>query len=157
MSKTPLVFPNITPTSEKAIVELAKFLNGRVEHLDQPNCKYSAQLKRAIRAIAKLQEAPPQIQAQDVGDIDITYESKALYTSLKNTLLIVDKMETNEKVQIFRTATALLEKLLTLQEKAEAIDQFSQFKDIVMNTLDRYLSPVQIAEFVSELEELKTK
>jgi hypothetical protein len=154
---TPLAFPNITPSSEKAIIELTKFLNGRVDNLDHPSCKYSPALKRAIRALARLEEAPPVLQTEDVGDIDIALESRALYNSLKTTLKTVDKMETNEKVQIFRTATALMEKLLSLQEKAVALEQFTQFKDIVMNTLDRFLSPVQISEFIAELEELKAK
>lgn len=152
MAKEQLLFPNMTPTSVKALVELSKFLKGRVEPLDHPSCKYPPELKKAIRAIARLQEAPPQPDISDVGDVDITLESKLLYQSLKTTLQKVDSMETNEKVQIFRTATALMEKLLSLQEKAVAVEQFTQFKELVMNTLDRFLSPVQISEFIAELE-----
>ena len=154
--KDALLFPNLTPTSVKALVELAKFLQGSVDPLDHPSCKYPPEAKRAIRAIAKLQEVSPvqnvQTQADATEDIDISAESKALYQSLKTTLNAVDKMETNEKVQIFRTATALMEKLLSLQEKAAAVESYVQFKNTVMNTLDRYLSPVQVSEFISELE-----
>ena len=153
-----LHFPNLTPSTVKAIVELAKFLNGSVDALDHPSCKYPPEAKRAIRAIAKLEEVNPIAKAQiplenqDIPDVDIAWESKQLYLSLKTTLKTVDKMETNEKVQIFRTATALMEKLLSLQEKAAAVESYVQFKNLVMNTLDRYLSPVQISEFISELE-----
>lgn len=154
--KDALLFPNLTPTSVKALVELAKFLKGSVDPLDHPSCKYPPEAKRAIRAIAKLQEVSPvqivNTQADPAEDIDISAESKALYQSLKNTLLTVDKMETNEKVQIFRTATALMEKLLSLQEKAAAVESYVQFKNTVMNALDRYLSPVQVSEFIAELE-----
>lgn len=152
MSKEVLLFPNMTPSAIKSIVELSKFLNGEVKALDHASCKYPAELKRAIRAMAKLKETPQVIQAETMGEIDIAAESRNLYHSLKTTLNAVDKMETNEKVQIFRTATALMEKLLTLQEKAVALEHFTQFKELVMNTLERYLSPVQISEFVSELE-----
>ncbi len=63
-------------------------------------------------------------------------------------------MDTGEKVQIFRVATQLLEKLLNLQEKALGIEHFKQFKEYIVNSMDKYLAPVQKAEFVAEIEEI---
>lgn len=152
---TPL-FPNITPSAAKTIVEVAKFLKGSTYYLDHKACKYPQPVKKALRDLSKL-SAPVNVSADDLAEIDISKESKVLYHSLKTTLNSVDKMETNEKVQIFRTATALMEKLLSLQEKAVALDQYVQFKDAVMNALDRYLNPVQISEFIEGLEKQSQK
>lgn len=175
-------YPRVTPGAEFTIIELANMWQDCPDFLTHKDCKFSPELKQALGKISmfglfvggksmmdKLEEAKAEAQAaqlkanehQGAGqssnlalqDLDIAAESANLYQTLKTTLKTIDKMETNEKVQILRTATSLMEKLLTLQEKAVAVAQYAQFKNIVMTMMDRYLNPVQIAELVSELEE----
>lgn len=175
-------YPRVTPGAEFTIIELANMWQDCPDFLTHKDCKFSPELKQALGKISmfglfvggksmmdKLEEAKAEAQAaqlkanehQGAGqssnlalqDLDIAAESANLYQTLKTTLKTIDKMETNEKVQILRTATSLMEKLLNLQEKAVAVAQYAQFKNIVMNMMDRYLNPVQIAELVSELEE----
>lgn len=179
-------YPRVTPGAEFTIIELAKMWQECPDFLTHKDCNYSPELKQALGKISmfglfvggksmldKLEEAQAEAQAsqqnfpQHLGagessnialqDLDIAAESASLYQTLKTTLKSIDKMETNEKVQILRTATSLMEKLLTLQEKAVAVSQYAQFKNIVMNMMDRYLNPVQIAELVSELEEANSQ
>lgn len=179
-------YPRVTPGAEFTIIELANMWQDCPDFLTHKDCKFSPELKQALGKISmfglfvggksmmeKLEEAKAEAHAaqlkanehQGAGqssnitleDLDIAAESASLYQTLKTTLKSIDKMETNEKVQILRTATSLMEKLLTLQEKAVAVDQYAKFKNIVMNIMDRYLNPVQIAELVSELEEANSQ
>ncbi len=139
-------YPNITPKAGEMLVELAEKLEIWDDFFtNEAFFKYPAEVQAAL---LKLWDASKG------GSIDITAESKFLYKQLKNTLQVVEKMETSEKVQIFRTATSLQEKLLALTERSEAVDQYSQFKNITIRYLERYLTPVQLAEFVDEIGEL---
>ena len=91
----------------------------------------------------------------DLEEVDIHLESTRLFQNLKTFMNDTSKMETSEKAQIFRTATALLEKLLTIKEKSSGIQKYEEFKALVMNTLDRHLTPVQITNFIEQVEELE--
>lgn len=140
-------YPIFTPAAEKALMDLSDKALQWPDFVENPECPYSPRLKKALKAIL----------AGETGDVNIAEESKALYRSIKTTLNNADKLETSEKVQIFRTATSLLEKLLVMQEKAVAVEQYSKFKLVVTNTLDRYLSPLQLAEFTEELQQMESE
>lgn len=146
MTKTLREYPNITPKAGEMLVELAEKLEIWPDFFTHDEFKKYP--KDVQDAISKLWDASKG------GGIDITAESKFLYKQLKTTLQTIDKMETNEKVQIFRTATSLQEKLLALSERAEAVDQYTQFKNITIRYLEKYLTPVQLNEFVNEVAEL---
>lgn len=146
MSKTVREYPNITPKAGEMLVELARKLENWPDFFTHEDFKkYPEDIQQALHQLW---------DASKGGSIDITAESKFLYKQLKSTLQTIEKMETSEKVQIFRTATSLQEKLLALTERAEAIDQYSNFKAVVVRMLERYLTPVQLSEFVEEVAEL---
>lgn len=149
-------YPNITPKAEEAIIALAKCYQSWDNFLDHKDCRYSPSLKEAIRQMSEQPIDTSELDAELANqDVDIARESRVLYHKLKTTMNKVDGMETNEKVQIFRTATSLLEKLLTLQEKASGIAQYEHFKNLVMETMDRSLTPVQVADFVEQLKQIE--
>ena len=146
MTKELREYPNITPKAGEMLGELAeKLANWDDFFTNEGFFKYPADVQKALIDLW---------EASKGGNIDITAESKFLYRQLKSTLQTVEKMETSEKVQIFRTATSLQEKLLALTERSEAVDQYAQFKNITIRYLERYLTPVQLAEFVDDIGEL---
>lgn len=140
-------YPIFTPAAERALIDLADKLAKWDDFLIHKECPYPTRVKNALQTLISGQ----------TGEVSIAEESKALYRSIKTTLNTADKMETSEKVQIFRTATSLLEKLLVMQEKAVAVEQYAKFKGLVIQTLDRYLSPLQLAEFTEELQQLESE
>ena len=52
----------------------------------------------------------------------------------------------------FRTMVSLMEKILDVQERASGIKQFGVFKNFILDSMERYLSPTQKAEFVEEMK-----
>lgn len=159
-------YPRITPTMEEALIQLAEMYSTHSDFLTHPDCKYPLAVKNALATLTarntiNLPKNSPksEITLDDeefsAEEVDIHQESTSLYQKLKVFMKNTDKMETSEKAQIFRTATALLEKLLTIKEKSSGIQKYEDFKALVMNTLDRYLTPVQITKFIEELEEIE--
>lgn len=168
--KEPREYPRITPSMEDMLVELAQMYAQHPDFLTHRDCKYPLAVKNAIASIATRNGAVSPTSAQNranpaqntaetdeisMEEVDIHQESTLLFQNLKTFMQDTSKMETSEKAQIFRTATALLEKLLTIKEKSSGIQKYEDFKALVMNTLDRHLTPVQITSFIEQLEELE--
>ena len=168
--KTPREYPRITPMAEEMLIELAQKYAQYPDFLTHKDCKYPVAVKNAIASIAarngsikpvtapnpaKTTQNPTETDEMDLEEVDIHLESTRLFQNLKTFMNDTSKMETSEKAQIFRTATALLEKLLTIKEKSSGIQKYEEFKALVMNTLDRHLTPVQITNFIEQVEELE--
>ncbi len=168
--KEPREYPRITPSMEDMLVELAQMYRQYPDFLTHKDCKYPLAVKNAIAAIAAKNGSVAPVSAPNranpaqnlaetteisLEEVDIHQESTLLFQNLKTFMKDMSKMETSEKAQIFRTATALLEKLLTIKEKSSGIQKYEDFKALVMNTLDRHLTPVQITSFIEQLEELE--
>lgn len=168
-------YPRFTPRAIELVGELSSLLAKDPEALKRPECNFPQNLRHHINQImlvgalrntdpSELEhlvkpENNPNTETEidlDV-DVDIETESRHLYNQMKTTMKTISNMDTGEKVQLFRVATQLLEKLLSLQEKAVGVEQFSQFKTYIMRSMDRYLTPVQKSEFVSEIEAILTK
>ena len=143
------------------------------EALKDPTCPYSKKTKDAINillVIGATRSDPSQVQAlidaqskpakavEDNTDyeaeIDIEKESRRLYNKIKFKMDNAAGMETNEQLQLFRTATQLLEKLLAVSEKSSNIERFEQFKQFIIDSMDRYLSATQKTEFVDYMAEV---
>tara|TARA_R110002050_G_scaffold16980_3_gene50983 strand:- start:1253 stop:1780 length:528 start_codon:yes stop_codon:yes gene_type:complete len=167
-------YPRFTPRAEELIIELSSALMKDPELLTRQDCPYEPKLRHALNQIMVVgaarnldpsevlkqnlppKEADPQaLTDSDLNaDVDIEKEARQLYNQMKTTMATISNMDTGEKVQIFRVATQLLEKLLTLQEKATGIEHFKKFKEYIVKSMDRFLNPVQKTEFVTEIEEI---
>lgn len=88
--------------------------------------------------------------AENVEDIDVEAELKSLYTGLKNAK---PNMDDSDQMSYYRTSTALLEKLLGLQEKARNIKAMSDHHRTVLNFMEEVCSPTQVEEFMKRLKE----
>lgn len=78
-------------------------------------------------------------------------ESKTLFKGLKAAKL--DNDTASEKMAYFRTATSLLDKLLSIQERSNNLKQVSEFYSIVMSIMDETLSPAQRTEVMTQLQD----
>lgn len=83
-------------------------------------------------------------------EIDVEAELRVLYTGLKNAK---PNMDDSDQMGYYRTSTALLEKLLGLQEKARNIKAMSDHHRTVLNFIEEVCSPTQVEEFLKRLKE----
>ena len=83
-------------------------------------------------------------------EIDVEAELQVLYTGLKNAK---PNMDDSDQMSYYRTSTALLEKLLGLQEKARNIKAMSDHHRTVLDFIEEVCSPTQVTEFLKRLKE----
>jgi|SRR5688500_340332 len=87
----------------------------------------------------------PEIHMDDRDPWEMLYEeSKNLFFSLKAANL-KGSGDVNEQNSYFRTATALLEKLVSLQERAKGLKEIGEFQRTVMEVMDSVLTANQRA------------
>ncbi len=77
------------------------------------------------------------------------HETSTLYASLKSAKHSTDE---EDKMAYFRTATSLMEKLISLQERALGLKQISEHNALMMNIMERVLSPTQRNEVMDQLK-----
>lgn len=173
------IYPTFTPKAVDSLILLKEILLKNPDALKDNNCPYPKKLTDAlnvllvigatrsdpeqVKALIEAQKnnasaavTPPQDEDEDFGledDIDIDKESKRLYNKIKGKMNNLSKMETSEQLQLFRTATTLLEKLLNVNERASNIEKFENFKRFIIESMDRYLTPTQKTEFVDLINE----
>lgn len=87
------------------------------------NSPYSEAIKDSLTAIFLRDsensiDIEPSISAEDIKNINIEDETVKVYVQTR-TLLDSGKLETTEKIRVLQTQTNLLEKQLSLQERAK--------------------------------------
>lgn len=77
-------------------------------------------------------------------EIDIPAEVSKLFKELQDEKANMNVKDNSEKMSYFRTATALLEKLISLRERAQNVHQVGQFYTTVLAVMEETLNVDQI-------------
>ncbi|WP_304634085.1 hypothetical protein [Pseudoalteromonas sp.] len=167
------LYPTFTPKAVESLLLLQKILLKDPEAITNPECPYDNKIKHCLNTLLvigatrsdpenlkKLNQqmdstTKPNAETESIDldqDIDIETESKRLYNQIRHKTQNLKGLEMNEQLQLFKTATSLLEKLLAVNEKSSNLDKFDAFKIYMIQSMDRYLTPAQKTDFVDELE-----
>lgn len=117
--------------------------------LDSP---YPQSLEADLNTLFKLtkREITAPSPTSQTDELDTEFELRTLYISLKNA-----KPGANDSDQLgyYRVSASLLEKLLSMLEKAKNIKTMSDHHSLVLEFLHDICSPTQITEFLKRLKE----
>lgn len=148
------------PVTLDSMKLIRRHLQEDTGYLDHPDCPYSPELTEFLKEILTERENPlEQIdtssgseEGSEPEEVDIETESRRLYHEMRGFLKKIDKTDVSERAAMFRTCTALLEKLITIQERAQGINQYMGFKRLLFEALDEYLTPNQRTELLDRLD-----
>jgi hypothetical protein len=88
----------------------------------------------------------------EVEALDVPAEINSLFRDLKEQRNTFAASDSSEKMAYFRVATSLLEKLVTLTERANRVQQVGQFYSLVLGVFDEFLSADDILKVRQRLE-----
>jgi hypothetical protein len=143
--------PQLTPDVVWALKSLKNQIQENPDILDSTDCTYAEEDRVFLAEL--LGGVLVHVEAGDVVDEDIEQETLRLYEELKTFGKGLDPDDNSERNTYFRLSVSLLEKLLTLQERAVGIKQFKEFKEAVITILEDQLDPSQRTEFIEKLKE----
>jgi hypothetical protein len=115
---------------------------------------YPMEVQTILQDLFKKKEviAEERPENDDRDNWEFLYEeSKHLYLSLKGAS--AGNLETSDKMAYFRTATALLEKLLSMQERSNNLKQVSDFYALVLEIMESELSGDQRTRVMQRLSD----
>lgn len=122
------------PIDEGKILVAVRLASEDATYLSNPNCPYSDKLKDVLGGVR---------DAEDVRTDGLVAEIRELRKQLKDRGDKLDGAEASEVNTYFRLSAVLIEKLITLEEKAAGIHQVKAFTEAVMRVMEDVLDADQ--------------
>lgn len=127
------------------------------DYFDDAECPYSEATKKFLRGF--LEDGRSVVEdVANIFDGDDVVEVEVLDVQIQKILSRMDAMEKelggmepNERLNFFKTRTALMEKLINMREKTENLRMLSEFKAVVVSVLEDVCDADQIGEFRKRL------
>lgn len=142
---------------ERAIMALGIIrdgLTGGGDYLD--DAEYPSHIVDFLRGrVEVVAEKPVAIDDINLEDLNVAEEIEQLFRDLKTTRDEFKAGDSAEKIAFFRLAVGLLEKLVTLAERANNVRQVGQFYTGVMTVLEEFLEPAEITRVRDRFAEFK--
>lgn len=154
---TELFYPEFTPELKSKLSTLSMLIENNPDYLQNDACPYThdeIELLKKLAPSVETQKSPYEQLDDDLDDgvlPDFEAESIKLFKEMKNFKRTLSSQDTAEMTSTFRTMVSLMEKILTVQERAAGINQYNEFKNHILDAMDRYLEPAQKSEFVEDL------
>ncbi|RJF78091.1 hypothetical protein D3877_23460 [Azospirillum cavernae] len=122
-------------------------------YLDADDCSYDAKVKELLKLLAPGSGDSPQAFLRRAGSKQqiLEDETQALYLEIRDFGQKLKADDVSERMSYYRTRTALLEKLISLTERASSMKAVGQFQDIVLGIFEDMLTPDQRAEAMERL------
>lgn len=155
----PMFYPELSKLTKTNLAAWKELIAKHPDYFDNPDCPYSHEDIQLLKSIF-INEKTQQQKEDDLDnelyddgeDVDFEAEALKLYKDMRGFKNTLGNTNTSEKATTFRTMVSLMEKILDQQERASGIKHFTAFKDTIFDTLDRYLTPQQIHEFMEDVQ-----
>lgn len=141
-------YPEIDAKTVKNLLILRQLVSDHPAYfLDSP---YPVSMETDIQALLKYTQRATVMATEEDAEIDMEVELKTLFRDLKKV-----KPADNDPDQMayYRTSTALMERLLSLQSTAKNIKTMGEHHATVLNFIEEVCSPTQLEEFLKRLKD----
>jgi hypothetical protein len=153
-------YPELTEHAQWAFKTVVTLARENSDYLKSPDCPYDDALKKLIQdSIWMRLDTSEDTEggeksipiSEDEIDSTLAEDLYAVFQELKNYGKTIGKSDQAEKMAYFRTATSLLERLVTARERAMGVKQVKDFQDTVLTVMEDTLSPAQRTEVMDRL------
>lgn len=149
-------YPIITYDSVFAIYTISQKIKQNKHYLDE--APYSDAIKKSLNLMFAKTDTPVStlsVPSFDTADLDLKTETSYLYKEAKS-LLKSNVLDEKDRAAVIKTMTSQMEKLISLVERTENINQIRDFETKVLKALKNVL-PEKREEFLTELARLEEK
>lgn len=117
--------------------------------LEDPECTYTPEIKAFLRGGVCESELGNGVDAALEAPEEEAESLLKFLKRLENSL-----EDTNDKLAYVRACATLLEKIVSTKEKAMNLKRLKEFEDLVVGTLENFLTPAQRTQFQNSLQQL---
>lgn len=155
-------YPNLDPRLLAPLRIIQANLALEKGYLDEENCPYSPDLREFLRVFTQKAEKTVENASEIVkkpnflglsGNKWAALETEVadLYQELKDFSATIKDGDVSERMAYFRTATALLEKIVSINERAMGLKHVSDFHQLVLSIFEAELSVDQRTTIMARL------
>lgn len=144
-------YPNLDAPTVKNLLVVKQLVDEHPSYfLESP---YPQALEADLLRLFKYTRHTVTEPRHNVNDEELDVESEliVLFRSLKQAK---PNATDGDQMAYYRTATALMERLLNLQDKAKNMKTMGEHHDMVLQFMSEICSPTQIEEFMTRLKDL---
>lgn len=155
-------YPALDPRSLAPLRVIQGQLGANPAYLDDPDCPYTPELKlflqnlapRVVEASAAraTRKAPDFLGRQGDKWAILQEEAAALYQELRDFQGELSPEDVAEYMSFFRTATSLLEKIVSINERAVGLKHIHEFQLAVLDAFEQELTPDQRTKVIERLQ-----
>lgn len=127
-----------------ALAIVAEHLEADPGYLDRPECPYPQHVKELLKPAGATSQAA-------TGELQIESEVEVLFKQLTEFGDGLEIENVAERMSWFRTRASLLDKIMTLKERASGIKQVSEFMSRVIQIMDDECTPDQRTRIMEQL------
>lgn len=143
-------FPEISEDELWKFQIIKRQLEADPAYFDDPDCPYGGQLRRFFTGI----QQQPNEESGEVDETTLEDEANRLYRELKEYGNKLDPEDTSEHNTYFRLSVSLLEKIISLKERAAGVKKVNEFTRTVLNIMEDELNPDQRTAITQRLRDL---
>jgi hypothetical protein len=119
-------------------------------YLDASDCPYGPDVKQWLRAAFLPEEQVAMPVATVIEDVniedealwsDVASQARQLYRELESVKDTVGKGDTSELISITKAQAGLLERLISVGEKAIGLREMAEFKRVILSAIDDLMTP----------------
>lgn len=147
-------FPPLPENAVFALDLILKRLAEDPEFLDDEDCPYTSEekdfLSKFVAEISEVEEAEAELGNKWDR---LERESNSLFKNLTETGATLQIKDHTEKMAYFRTATSLLDKIVSIQERTANLRQIHKFHETVLNIMEDTLDAEQRTAVMERLQQ----
>lgn len=127
------------------------------DYFSDSKCPYPTQVQLLLgNLLAKREINTTQVPNTEVNEdqeLNLAAECREIIRSLKGLRDQMTNLSANEKISTYRLMVTQLDKLIDMEHRAEEVADYKNFKVALFNSLERYLTPAQISEFLEDFKD----
>lgn len=127
-------------------------------YLDGEDCPFSESVKEFLSTLVSrdvnLPREPNFLEKSDDKWGTLEAETADIYTQLKEFGSNLKQEDVSERLQFFKTATTLLEKIVSLNERALGLKNLHEFQTTVLKILDEVMSAEQRTDVMMRVKSI---
>lgn len=143
-------FPRLNDEDVWRVAPVLRMLRENLALFDDADCPYSAEVKSwFLRQVTSPNEGEVSID-------DLDSEARVLFKQLKALHAELKEADLKDKLAYIKVGTALLEKLVVIEERATNAKAYAKFQNTVITVLEELCPPDVRTAVMDRLKDLNT-
>jgi hypothetical protein len=149
-------YPDVPIAAIQAIELIRQHLAEDPSYLAHPECPYPGEFKRLFVQLLSTPGGPALPTMPDEDGDDLEANTKRVFKELNDYGRSLGAGDSAEKAAYFRLSATLLDKLISMQERAQGLRRQQEFENLILEFLENEVGPDVRTKLMDRLKDGST-